>query len=175
MLIAHLPAGYLVANILPIGRSQKLAPAPQILMATMVGSMFPDIDMLAFLFWDQGQFHHHDYWLHIPFFWLLVGSAIWMPLGIAGPDATFASRVKGLVLAFGSGIFLHLLLDSYAAPIRWFLPLSDIRIELIHVPATHSHWILSMVLHWSFLAELAIWMAAISCFLWKRNGSNPTQ
>jgi inner membrane protein len=69
MLIAHLPAGYILGtfarNRWP-GRSGVMA-------AAMLGSVFPDIDMLYFHFVDGRQTHHHAYITHWPLFWAVAG------------------------------------------------------------------------------------------------------
>lgn len=69
MLIAHLPAGYILGtfarNRWP-GRSGIMA-------AALLGSVVPDLDMVYFHFVDGGRTHHHAYVTHWPLFWAAVG------------------------------------------------------------------------------------------------------
>ncbi len=73
-------------------------------------------------------------------------------------------------LAIGlAGVWLHLLLDTWAGDILWLWPMSDHLFHLITVPATPSHfppshWLLSFVLHWSFVAEVALILAAVAVY-----------
>ena len=147
MIIGHLPSGYL------LGRSLGLGGAP--LAATVVGGVFPDFDMIWFYLVDDRAFHHHYYWVHLPLFWGIMGPAL------LGATWLLARRALPLVMAFLAGIALHLVLDTFAGGIAWALPFSDHLYSLVTVPATQSHWVLSFILHWSFLPELALWTAAI--------------
>jgi inner membrane protein len=151
MLIAHLPAGYLLARRL----APRLAAAPGDLRRLMgfglAGSVFPDFDILYFYFLDGRQTLHHDYWPHIPAFWpaAMFGAAVLLWLA----RAAIPWR-EGLV--FFAGIFLHLALDTPAGGIMWGWPASQQRFLLVEVPARFDWWVWSFVLHWSFLLELAI-------------------
>lgn len=141
MLTAHLPAGYC------LGKGTGLTGWS--FAAVMVGSVFPDLDMLFFLFVDHGAIHHHRYWVHVPLFWAIVGALI-LPF-LRG------SRWMRPALAFLTAIFLHLLLDSISGGILWGAPFDSRLHALVTVPASQPHWILSFLLHWTFLLEILIW------------------
>ena len=151
MLTAHLPSGYVLARL--VGR-----PAPLVLAAALSGSMVPDLDMLWFHFVDNGAIHHHRYWPHIPLIWF----------GIALVSLALLLRTHYLTagLAFFAAIFLHLALDTITGGILWLYPVNDRLFTLVVVPATQSHWVLSFILHWTFLLELAVW--AMAAWLWVR-------
>jgi hypothetical protein len=151
MLIAHLPSGYLLGRAV---RAKGMA-----MSAALVGSVFPDLDMLWFHLIDHGALHHHKYWVHAPGFWLIL-SAVALPL--------IFWRWRALTkpaLIFLAAILLHLVLDSLGGGIMWAWPFSTQLFQLITVPATQSHWVLSFLLHWTFLAELAIISTAAVLYL----------
>ncbi len=155
MLTAHLPSGYCLAHANP-HKSRGL------LFAALIGAVIPDIDMLFFLFVDHGRVHHHNYWPHVPFFWLVV-AVVMLPL------AKMLNKVT-LAATFLSAVFLHLILDTIAGGIMWLYPLNDALLYLVTVPAVYSNWILSFILHWTFIPEIAIWIAAAAFYLKNRNG-----
>jgi inner membrane protein len=156
MLTAHLPSGYVLARSLP-NRIPLLMPA------ALIGAVFPDLDMLWFHFVDHKAFHHHRYWVHIPFFWLVVAALV-LPL------AWWAGHFRTAAVFFAA-ILLHLLLDTIGGGIMWAAPFSDHLFELVTVPPDHGHWIVSFILHWTFLAEVAIWLVALT--LWLRRNRVP--
>ncbi|TKW68005.1 MAG: metal-dependent hydrolase [Paracoccus denitrificans] len=147
MLIAHLPSGYL------LGRA---AAARGLAMgAALLGSVAPDFDMLWFHLVDQRQTHHHEYWPHVPGFWLIVALLVLPVLRLAAP------RLLRPAILFLAAVFLHLVLDTLVGGIMWLWPFDDRLITLTVVPARHDHWIISFMMHWSFLAEIAITAAGI--------------
>ena len=161
MFIAHLPAGYicgcmLTDRVVPEQRKERS-------IALLVGSVFPDVDMLYFYLIDHGQHHHHHYWTHLPIFWLAA-------LAVSALAGLFIrSRRFALVAAsFIGGIFLHLILDTPFAGICWLYPLTDQKFYLVTVPATRSWWVWSFVFHWSFLFEIAICIAAAVLYFRRR-------
>ena len=134
-----------------------------LLAAALSGSMVPDLDMLWFHLVDNGAIHHHRYWPHIPLIWF----------GIALVSLALLLRTHYLTagLAFFAAIFLHLALDTITGGILWLYPVNDRLFTLVVVPATQSHWVLSFILHWTFLLELAVW--AMAAWLWvRRPGPN---
>jgi len=153
MLTAHLPSGYVLARNLP-------RTIPALMPVALIGAVLPDIDMLWFHFVDHKAFHHHRYWVHIPFFWLVIAA-------IALPLACWAGHVRTAAVFFAA-IFLHLVLDTIGGGIMWGAPISGRLFELVTVPPEHGHWIISFILHWTFLAEVAIWLAALTLWL-RRN------
>ncbi|WP_265596386.1 hypothetical protein [Verrucomicrobium sp. BvORR106] len=99
------------------------------------------------------------------FGWRLLGATLLLALLL---------RSRALALAassFVGGVFLHLLLDTPFAGIRWLYPLSDHSYYLVTVPATRSWWVWSFVFHWTFLFEIAICIAALVVFIIRRRRS----
>ena len=160
MLSAHLPSGYLLGHsfaVLKPGGNKSW-----VLGAALVGAMVPDLDMLYFHFVSFGRTHHHMFVSHWPLAWLAIALPVILLLHILGRTV-----VRDVGIAFFVGVLLHLLLDSIAAPIFWLMPFAPGRVELVSVPAYYSHWIVSFVLHWTFLIELSIWAAALFLFWYK--------
>lgn len=155
MLTAHLPAGYVLAHAFDRNKRALWA-------ATMIGSVLPDFDLLFFYFVDGRSVHHHRYWVHVPAFWAVCA------IGVL-PILWVIERLRVLLapaLVFLAAILLHLVLDTISGGILWAAPFSDQLFTLVTVPATQHHWILSFLLHWTFVLELLIWSAAF--LLWKR-------
>ena len=146
MIIAHLPSGYLLARGAGYRRGLMLG-------AALLGAVLPDFDMLYFHFVDHSV-HHHRFWPHIPAVWLVIALVV-LPLAAKLRPGWFPPLAMLL-----AGVFLHLLLDTWAGSIMWLWPVSDQFFQLVTVPATQSNWVLSFVLHWTFLAEVAIVLAA---------------
>lgn len=156
MLTAHLPSGYCLARAI----SRKV---PHVYPAALLGAIFPDFDMFFFLFVDGQTIHHHRYWVHIPAFWVAI-SVLALPL------LHYAGYLRtGLV--FFAAIAMHLLLDSICGGIMWLWPWNDRLYEMVTIPAAYSNWILSFVLHWTFLLEIAVWSAAIILWRNRKGGS----
>lgn len=159
MLIAHLPAGYCLARL-----GQKHIYTWPIL-PTVMGSIVPDLDMLWFYLVDS-SIHHHKLPPHLPIYWFVglafVALVLWL-----------TQHKSGLLYlaGFTAGLFLHLILDSLFAPIWWLYPLIDQPLELFQIPATQNHWILSFVLHRSFLLELAIVITALWLWLTRKSST----
>lgn len=154
MLTAHLPSGYVLARSLPKG-------VPLLVPVALIGAVLPDIDMFWFHLVDERAVHHHRYWVHIPAFWLAV-AAIGLPL------AWWLGHLRTAAVFFAA-ILLHLILDTIGGGIMWGVPFSDRLYELVTVPPDYSHWIISFVLHWTFLAEVAIWLAALTFWLRRKS------
>ncbi|MFT5631565.1 MAG: inner membrane protein [Gammaproteobacteria bacterium] len=142
MFIGHLPGGYLVARTL--WRDTPRA----IMVAALIGSVLPDIDLLWFYFVDQRAVHHHEYITHRP--------AVWAALAAIG--TVFH---KPITLALGVGGLVHMALDSIAGAIAWGWPFSDVSRPLVVVPATHDHWVNSFLNHWTFQVEIALTLLAL--------------
>ena len=154
MITAHLPSGYLLYRTT---RSRSRL----VLAACLIGATFPDFDLIWFFFIDDRAVHHHRYWVHAPGFWLLC-------LALAAPFLwRMRSEYRRTGLAFFAGWLLHLCLDTIVGSIMWLWPVSDRFYQLTTVQATHSHYILSFMAHWSFMFEIAIWLIA-GALLWLR-------
>ncbi len=152
MLFAHLPAGYLIADRMSMGRTNR-----RVLMATgLVASVLPDFDMFWFHFVNGRQNVHHEFLFHWPLFWMALAVIAW----------PFRSRLpKGIIPVALASVMLHLLLDSIAGHIMWLAPFSDWTLNLVEVPARYDWWVWSFMTHWVFAAELAIIFAAAVTFL----------
>lgn len=160
MIVAHLPAGYLLSSLL----LRQLAPAwinPKAwLAAGMLGAIAPDIDMLWFHLVDHGQRHHHTYFTHFPLVWtgLLLASAIWLAFCRARQRA---SMHAGLAFIFSLNGFLHMALDTVVGDMWWLTPFVDKSFSFFSVPALYRPWWLNFIFHWSFVLELVIVVAAV--------------
>lgn len=163
MLIAHLPAGYLLSRPLA-ARSPE--PRRLIVTATLAGAIFPDVDLLRCYFLDGGRVPHHAYWTHLPIAWLGIAFAI-----LGATTIARAARGGRIAAAFFAGVLSHLVLDSVAAGIEWLYPFDDRFYGLVHVPAAYGFWPLSFVLHWTFLLEIAITAAAAIVWIRARRRS----
>lgn len=158
MLIAHLPAGYLLTKFI-----QKTTGTKKYMRLGLIASVFPDIDMLYFHFVSNNK-SHHEFITHMPIFWFFV---MFFSVGLVSTFIKNEKKYNRVLLAFFiffANIFLHLLLDSFAAPIRWIYPFYNYNFELIHVPNKYGWWVWNFVLHWSFLAEIAIVIASLCVF-----------
>ena len=150
MILAHLPSGYLLAR----GAGHRRG---VMLTAALLGAVLPDFDMIWFWFVDHSV-HHHRFWPHIPAVWAGI-AAITLTLAHKLRPAWFAPLAMGF-----AGVLLHLILDTWVGDVMWLWPYSDTFIYLFTVPATQSHWVLSFLLHWTALAELAVILAAALVF-----------
>lgn len=146
MFIGHLPAGYLITKLAKTrcGSSRQLA------AAALVGSVFPDIDLLYFYLVDHARTLHHHYLTHLPAFWLCV-------CALGGWSR--AGRV------FLLGVLVHLVLDTIAGGVLWLWPFSHSNVVFVDVPARYDWWVWNFIFHWTFLFELALWLAA--AHLWR--------
>lgn len=151
MITAHLPAGYILGQRLD-------RPERWVFAAALLGAVFPGFDFLFYVFVDHGRIHHHRYWVHIPFFWAILG-AVALPL-------VWRTGARWPALAFLAAVFLHLLLDTLVGDIMWGAPVSTRLMSFFDVPPTYDFWLWSFIFHWSFLVEIAIWLAAL--LLWRR-------
>lgn len=151
MLTAHLPAAYCLARPLR-GKARWILPA------ALLGAVLPDFDLLAFYFLDDAGIHHHRYWVHIPAFWAL--------MAVIGIPAAGLFGLRRAAMAFLASIVVHLVLDTIGGGIMWGAPVDDRLRTLVTVPATQSHYILSFIMHWTFLLELSIWAAF--ALTWRR-------
>ncbi len=150
MFIAHLPAGYLLSRDL----ERRLGPG--LLAAGLLGSIFPDLDLLRFYLLDERRTPHHAYWTHWPLAWLLLGA---LTLGACAVAAS--RRGAALTVTFVASVLLHLALDTVPSSIRWLAPLSMQGFNLVSVPPGRGWWVANFVLHWTFCLELGICLWAM--------------
>ncbi|MBE1203917.1 metal-dependent hydrolase [Aminobacter carboxidus] len=154
MLIAHLPAGFVLGTLVrDLGRGART-----IMPAALLGSVAPDLDMFYFYLIDGQQTHHHSYFTHWPLFWTGLG-VVALPLVKWLWPQLFAAA-----MVFFTAVMTHMVLDSIATPMQWLMPFSDVTVELVTIPARYSHWVLSFILHWTFALELVIcaWAALLA-------------
>lgn len=161
MFIGHLPAGYLITcglfQPLPLPKNA----ARRCILAGLTGAIAPDFDLIWCYLVDHGQRHHHLYPTHWPLIWF---SALLLLL-------LWAGLVKNkypvlLCVVFCVNGIVHLLLDSLVGDIGWLMPFDNTLFALAHVPAQYHPWWLNFFLHWSFMLEMALVVAAI--WLWRR-------
>lgn len=151
MITAHAPMGYI------LGR--RFSTSRVVFWAALIGSIFPDLDLIWFYFIDERAVHHHRYWVHIPAFWGLLSLVILPAL------RRFARHLFAPAVAFVLAVLVHICLDTIAGDVLWGWPFSDHFTHFITVPARFDAWILNFVLHPIFALELAIWGLAL--YLWK--------
>lgn len=157
MFIAHLPAGYILTHILQYKHHRS-----DYLWLGLLASVLPDFDLLYFYLIDNRQNAHHTYFPHLPLFWF----GLWAATVLIGKWSGKYSVYP--VTLFFSCIMLHMCLDSIAAPLYWFYPLSDIAVELVTVPARFDWWVWNYLFHWSFLLEIVIILIALCIFIRKK-------
>lgn len=157
MFIGHLPTGYIASSLAhdhwPFFANVKRR---YLLACGLVGSIFPDCDLLYFFLFDHRSQHHHHYWTHLPAFWLL-------SLFCVGCLLTLTKKTIALacVAIFGINVFLHLILDSIVGDIWWLYPWVNKPFAFFTVPAIYHPWWLNFILHWSFLLEITLTTIAI--------------
>ncbi|WEJ09073.1 hypothetical protein [Sinorhizobium prairiense] len=91
MFIAHLPAGYILTHC--IARKNETIRS-RALAVGLIFSVLPDLDLLYFFLGDGRRTPHHDYWTHLPIFWLGVAALTAAALILAGKrHSMFVSRL----------------------------------------------------------------------------------
>lgn len=156
MLLAHLPAGYLLSSAMARGQDVR-----GIFWLGLLGSIFPDLDMLYFYLIDERAHSHRTYLTHLPVFWLCVTFAAAALCGVMQRQKlTLGCKV------FLANIWLHLLLDTTMAPVYWFAPFSDtgIRFYTLELNRMFDFWAFNYLMHPFFACELIIMLAAV--WLW---------
>ena len=160
MFIGHLPAAYLALKPL-----QRHLP-PQAFAAGLLGSVLPDLDLICFYLVDNRATHHHEYITHRPILWakvLLLGLLL----------RRFHHQSGTIIAMLAAGALIHLGLDSIAGAVTWGWPWWDHKTTLVHVPATHEHWIKSFLAHWTFKVELALCVLAAAVWWRSRLARRP--
>ena len=165
MIIAHLPAGYIVSKLLVRRFEIFNISETTFLWVGVIGAFFPDFDMLYFHLVDHRQHHHHTYITHYPILWLmlLTGSALWLHYAKTKTRAAYAT-------IFSLNGFIHMFLDTIVGDIWWLAPWVDKPFAFFTVPALYKPWWLNFILHWSFALELVILAYAI--YLWRKSTRN---
>lgn len=165
MIIAHLPAGYLLMKTMS-SRFER-SRAKSLWVCGLAASVLPDTDIFYFYFVKYflgGSPSNHRYFItHWPLFWLaLLGSTAALFVWLKRPS--LAAYPKVLL----AGVSLHLVLDIVAAPIYYLAPFSWEPVQLIRIPAVYGWWVMNFLRHWVFWLELgicglaaAVWLAGL--------------
>lgn len=164
MLIAHLPAGYLMTSLCrPLVKLHPAARHYRLLsLIGLTASVAPDFDMIWYYFVDNRQTFHHDYFTHTPLFWAAVTLCLSMIATLANSRALLIAAF--LILA---NSLTHLGLDSVVSNIHWTWPTRWGDVWLIHLPRQYNWWVWNYVFYWTFLLELGILFAAIGLWWWR--------
>jgi inner membrane protein len=158
MLIAHAPAGYIVNRTFNKARNQNVS----FLKFGLIFSLWPDLDLIYFYFFDRKATFHHLYFTHLPFVLLIC-----LLLVIPFKNSKVFKTIKNYYYLFLINWVVHLVLDTFTGGIAWLYPLSNKVLTLFVVPAVYSHWIISFILHWTFIIEIIIVFIAFSLALRK--------
>ncbi len=161
MFIAHLPAGYLATRYVLRGTQVKPGAWKSYVSFAMVCSVLPDFDLSYFYLIDGRQHEHHDYWTHLPLFWILFSGLLY-----AGAGAFFKKEIGLWCVILLMNTQLHLLLDSVAGGISWLYPFNRESYRLFEVTARFDWWVWNFIFHWTFLLEMFI-VAAAAYVVWK--------
>jgi inner membrane protein len=143
------------AAIAVIGyKALRVRAAPAAGIAFAIGSLFPDLDLLWWKFFSDQRTPHHLFWPHLPLFWMLLGALVFLVSKFFDP-----SYIK-ISVWFLLGVALHILLDTHAGGVAWLYPFSSKMFYLFPVSDTHKNFLISGVLHWTFILELPFIMTA---------------
>ncbi|AOA58093.1 metal-dependent hydrolase [Acinetobacter larvae] len=163
MFIAHLPSGYILAKVLNQKLQQNKISKTVFFTSIMLGSVFPDIDLFYFYFFDGRSVHHHKYFLHWFSLWLIIFFISYLYYKFSKHFAKYAY----IVLLFSSAALLHICLDTFVGDVWLFAPFIDKSYVFFEVTPRYQPWWLNFIFHWSFLVELMICSMAI--FLYFKN------
>lgn len=169
MFLGHLPAGYLLSKL----SVRKWQLSKYVFWGGLLGSVFPDFDLLYFYLIDGRQTLHHEYWMHLP--------SAWAVITLVGLVFLFVAKKKDWLpiwLLFIVNIFVHLVLDSIAGGVLWMHPFSTRSFQMFYIPSVHGFWVWNFVLHWTFLFEIVLIVSAVALFVRERmfgvpGSSNP--
>ncbi|CAD6879376.1 membrane protein [Methylomonas albis] len=161
MIVAHLPAGYIVSTLLFHRFKKYGVPRSVFLRAGLLGSIAPDLDMIYFYGFDHRAHPHHSYFSHFPSVWLLL-----LTLAILCFQHCRQKKLPLLALIFTCNGMLHMLLDYIASNIYWLAPFVNRPFALITVPSVYQDWWLNFLLHRSFALEILIVLWA--AYLWRK-------
>ena len=154
MIIAHLPAGYVLTRVL-----QKHNHTRRFLFLGLVASILPDFDLTYYYFLDTAPTSHRLYYTHLPMLWLAIMILVApIVLWLKNPSIKLALTI------FFSNIFMHLCLDTVPAKVYWLRPFIDEGYQLMTIPLQYQgHWVLNYMLSTVFIIEIVICICA-ACF-----------
>jgi hypothetical protein len=166
MIIAHLPAGYILSKLAYKRFASHIGNYRAFMGWGLFGALAPDMDLLYYHLMDHRRTLHHKYLSHYPVVWLTL---------IAVAIGFFMLKNKRQTigcysLIFAISGFLHLILDTVVGNIWWLAPFIDHPFSLVTLPRHFHPWWLNMMLHWSFIIELII--VACGVWLWVRSTGN---
>lgn len=172
MFIGHVPANYLAACAADSATSSTFLKPFRSLAFNMfvLAGMIPDLDMIYFYLLDNRSHHHHLYWTHIPFCWLILYAVCCLIALLRKSRKLFIAST-----AFFLGILLHLLLDTPMGGVAWDYPLSSALHYWTTVPARYDWWVWNFLFHWTFISELVICSIAFVVFLRRRSKQQTQQ
>lgn len=168
MLIAHLPAGYLLAKTLQAKLQPREISTRLFFSVILFGAVFPDLDLFYFYLIDQRAVHHHQYFLHWFSFWIpcfLIALLLFKQ---------YRFQWAGLMSLFCGAAILHICLDVFVGDVWLFAPFIHQSYAFFEVTARYQPWWLNFILHWSFLVEILICLYAGYLYFKQRKSSNPT-
>lgn len=155
MITAHLPGGYILTRALQVKLKTK-----SFLWLGLVGSIFPDLDILYYILVGKRWLSHREFWMHIPIYWIGISLAVFIILALARKKTWYPAAI-----IFFANVFLHLILDTVIGGIKWLYPFSNTGFYLTIVPARYDFWLWSFIFHWTFWLEIAIIVAAACVFI----------
>lgn len=165
MIIAHLPAGYIVSTLLFLRIQHHGVSRLSYIHAGLFGAVAPDLDMIYFYCFDHQAHPHHSYYSHFPIVWLLL-----LMLSMAWFARANSKQSPLLATVFALNGLLHMLLDYIASSIYWLAPFVNKPFSLTGVDRVYDPWWLNFLLHRSFGVEIAIVIWAV--FLWRSNAQS---
>lgn len=156
MLIAHLPAGYIVSVLTYPMAGRLQVDCKTYLRCGMLGAVAPDFDMIYFYLVDGGMHPHHSYFSHFPLTWLLLVAA-----AAVYYRRSADRRLPMLALVFAGNGFLHMLLDYVASNIYWLAPFVLQPFSLTIVERVYQPRWFNFLFHRAFALEIAIVATAL--------------
>lgn len=166
MMVAHLPAGYiLTSSICGMLKKKVDVNTAKVMFVGMLASALPDFDLLYFYTIDQRQHFHHHYITHLPFFWMMVC----LPF-IAG--SIFLRNKKWLtysLVAFAN-LMGHFFLDTFTGQMAWLYPFRKKHYAFFSLHTTYSRSFLNIITNWTFAFEIALILGAMALYWYNKSG-----
>ena len=158
MTFGHLSAGYITSKLLFKGFEHKSVYSKAFMFWGLFGSIAPDFDILYYFLLDHTFPNHHQYFSHLPLFWLtfLLMSLFWLQLHHhrnQNPASAFIFTLNG---------FIHTILDTVTGEIWWLAPFVN---KPFSLAAERSE--IPNFTDWTFSIELFLILWALS--LWVNN------
>ena len=171
MILAHVPAGYLLSRAL-VSSSSSQHKWRWIALGT-AGAILPDLD-LVYTLGSGEKVHHHDLFTHRPLFWLVITVISLVSLWFYRSKRKISRRPMDMLRSFPgiilANVWLHLLLDSPLGKIHWsslsakgsaWLEVPTLFLPKESVVGPLRGWHLNFAFHWYILLEVLIVIAAL--------------